>query len=625
MKSKDTAEYDFTATGDGFELAGRIALTGDTPNPPALMLNPPTLPPGKVGDPYTAQLVATGGKAPYAYAVTDGSLPPGLALDGATGVITGTPTTDGSRPLVATATDQGGQVADEAYLMTTAPADPIVPASVFTVDDWTYLGAFRIPLEFIYWTETAYGCIAGRKVNGQVELLMTGNEPYQSPVIGVMDPGQYSLDYLTAPITTCRIWSPEFRARRGTYMSGYGRLAALRHARKRLTRTTDPKLRDILKAWISTIRAKSSDDFYQFPINQATNGGLYWSAGQNALVLEYHDQYNTTGRPDQNVMLVELHDDMTTAGYGPWRHRVTDNDGKTWVGSQRCMYFTAHPDTGESIFGATLQSGNNQSPWGPDLYGPSPWPTKQSPTGIDVPDFVGPDCWLEHYCISLAINGPEGTITGPVRAMRRFVDPAQYDFYEGDASQGIGPDNPVCINVAKYGYGSWTDLDFVSSVHWIRSGSKSGILFFGVVQGSPNQNPNDPESAHVWYMNANKPVCPDHGMSPALAVTGPTGTHAFPFLCCYDPAELEKVRRKEIPDYSPEPVFFANLTTQFGIRSAPETTYGAARNIHGGYFDPDTSRFYALTHRADNSNYGTNGALFHVWQVGAGQRGETYR
>lgn len=60
---------------------------------------------GVVSQVYTGNVVASGGTGPYTYAVTAGSLPPGLSLDPATGNITGVPTTVGDFDATITATD----------------------------------------------------------------------------------------------------------------------------------------------------------------------------------------------------------------------------------------------------------------------------------------------------------------------------------------------------------------------------------------------------------------------------------------------------------------------------------------------------------------------------------------
>ena len=61
-----------------------------------IALTPPTLPAGVVGATYAQTLTASGGTAPYCYAVTAGQLPPGLVLDVGTGALSGTPTTVGA-------------------------------------------------------------------------------------------------------------------------------------------------------------------------------------------------------------------------------------------------------------------------------------------------------------------------------------------------------------------------------------------------------------------------------------------------------------------------------------------------------------------------------------------------
>ena len=72
---------------------------------PIIDLAPAALSDGSVGNPYNQTIVATGGTAPYTYAVTSGALPDGLTLDSGTGLISGTPTNQGAFNFTITATD----------------------------------------------------------------------------------------------------------------------------------------------------------------------------------------------------------------------------------------------------------------------------------------------------------------------------------------------------------------------------------------------------------------------------------------------------------------------------------------------------------------------------------------
>ena len=64
---------------------------------------------GKVGSPYTAPLVASGGTPPYLnWTVTSGTLPPGLSLNPASGSISGTPTGSGTFTCTITVNDSTG-------------------------------------------------------------------------------------------------------------------------------------------------------------------------------------------------------------------------------------------------------------------------------------------------------------------------------------------------------------------------------------------------------------------------------------------------------------------------------------------------------------------------------------
>lgn len=64
-----------------------------------------SLPAATVGVAYSATLVADGGAKPYTWSIIQGALPDGLALDPATGEISGTPTAEGSHVFTVQVTD----------------------------------------------------------------------------------------------------------------------------------------------------------------------------------------------------------------------------------------------------------------------------------------------------------------------------------------------------------------------------------------------------------------------------------------------------------------------------------------------------------------------------------------
>jgi hypothetical protein len=97
--------------------------TAPGPGCPAITLSPILAPNGTVGVAYNQTITASGGTAPYTFAVTAGALPAGLTLTTA-GVLAGTPTTAGGFGFTVRATDANGCFAEITYAVVIASAVP---------------------------------------------------------------------------------------------------------------------------------------------------------------------------------------------------------------------------------------------------------------------------------------------------------------------------------------------------------------------------------------------------------------------------------------------------------------------------------------------------------------------
>ena len=109
LSGTPTAAGDFTfkvQVSNGMTAAARAYTLAVVPE---LQIATPTAPAGEVARPFRLQLAANGGKPQYTWSVAGGTtLPAGLILDPATGVLSGTPAAAGSFPLKLSVTDTLG-------------------------------------------------------------------------------------------------------------------------------------------------------------------------------------------------------------------------------------------------------------------------------------------------------------------------------------------------------------------------------------------------------------------------------------------------------------------------------------------------------------------------------------
>ncbi|MBW8811172.1 MAG: putative Ig domain-containing protein, partial [Lysobacter sp.] len=101
--------------------------------PPVTLIAPATLPNGTVATAYSQAITASGGIAPYTYAITAGALPAGLTLSSA-GALSGTPTAGGTFNFTVTATGSSTgtgapHTGARAYALVIAPPTVALPAT----------------------------------------------------------------------------------------------------------------------------------------------------------------------------------------------------------------------------------------------------------------------------------------------------------------------------------------------------------------------------------------------------------------------------------------------------------------------------------------------------------------
>jgi hypothetical protein len=129
--------FNFTVTATDSTTGG--TFTGSTAyslvvDAPAIVLSSAALPnPTVAVSGYSQTITATGGNAPYTYAVTAGALPAGMSFSSA-GVLSGTPTAGGTFNFTVTATDSttgGTYTGSRAYSLTVnAPTIVVTPTTI---------------------------------------------------------------------------------------------------------------------------------------------------------------------------------------------------------------------------------------------------------------------------------------------------------------------------------------------------------------------------------------------------------------------------------------------------------------------------------------------------------------
>ncbi len=138
-----TSLYSFTGGSDGANPSADLILSGDILYGTAseggtngygtvfsltlgsvsvpLVVETTSLPNGTNGTSYSQTLTASGGQTPYSWTSISGALPPGLSL-ATNGVISGTPTSNGTFDFIVQVTDANSSTATQALTLVTSPS-----------------------------------------------------------------------------------------------------------------------------------------------------------------------------------------------------------------------------------------------------------------------------------------------------------------------------------------------------------------------------------------------------------------------------------------------------------------------------------------------------------------------
>jgi hypothetical protein len=115
--------FDFTArvTDAANQSATRPLRFTINPSAAPLSISNAAMPNATAGAAYTQNLAAAGGRGPYVWSITTGSLPAGLTLN-PTGNISGTPSTPGPSSFTLRVTDADAKTAERAFSIAVGPA-----------------------------------------------------------------------------------------------------------------------------------------------------------------------------------------------------------------------------------------------------------------------------------------------------------------------------------------------------------------------------------------------------------------------------------------------------------------------------------------------------------------------
>jgi len=157
---------------------------------PTISVGPASLTTPTVGAPYSATATVSGGTAPHAFTVSNGSLPAGLSLNASTGVISGTPTSSASQTFTIRAADLHNCLGTRTYtlvpLCTTISITPTTAASGMVGAAYSQtLSATGGTAPYSAWTVTSGTLPTGLTLNATTGLISGTPTASASPATNI--------------------------------------------------------------------------------------------------------------------------------------------------------------------------------------------------------------------------------------------------------------------------------------------------------------------------------------------------------------------------------------------------------------------------------------------------------
>jgi hypothetical protein len=200
-----TSNFTITST-DTFSTTGSFTYSNVVMTSPTISLSPTTFANATADSPYSANVFAFGGIAPYTFAVTSGTFPPGLNLSNS-GAITGIPTSVSTFNFTITASDLYSSTGNRNYNILVNP--PIITISPLTIPqavaNVSYTATFTAAGGTAPYTYTSAELPAGMSLASSTGVLsgtplVNGYQPFV--VVATDDngyPGSRLYNFVVAP------------------------------------------------------------------------------------------------------------------------------------------------------------------------------------------------------------------------------------------------------------------------------------------------------------------------------------------------------------------------------------------------------------------------------------------